>query len=168
MVFADRGLEIEETSGTGRRLRNQQEANPARSIFPPGTNEICRIGFRLTSEWCRDQFSLNSTAELFYLRKSLQATVLSVPEPKAKKARAGREERLSTFHGLKEGDETEVEVTEISRDGRGLGRLNGLLVFVSGASPGEKVKVRIVKLGVRHAEAEVIKSQRMATASARA
>jgi len=69
---------------------------------------------------------------------------------------------------LKEGDETELEITEKSRDGRGLGRLNGLLVFVSGASPGQKVKVRIVKLGIRHAEAEVIQGQRMATAKARA
>ena len=75
---------------------------------------------------------------------------------------------MSTFHGLREGDEAEVEITQTARDGRGLGRLNGLLVFVGGASPGEKVKVRILKLGVRHAEAEVIKSQRMATASARA
>jgi 23S rRNA (uracil1939-C5)-methyltransferase len=75
---------------------------------------------------------------------------------------------MSTFHGLKEGDEAELEITEKSRDGRGLGRLNGLLVFVSGASPGEKVKVRIVKLGVRHAEAELIQGQRMATAKASA
>jgi len=75
---------------------------------------------------------------------------------------------LSTFHGLKEGDEAELEITEKSRDGRGLGRLNGLLVFVSGASPGQKVRVRIVKLGIRHAEAEVIEDQKMATAKARA
>jgi len=75
---------------------------------------------------------------------------------------------LSTFHGLREGDEAELEITQTARDGRGLGRLNGLLVFVSGAAPGEKVMVRIVKLGVRHAEAEVINGQRMATASATA
>jgi 23S rRNA (uracil1939-C5)-methyltransferase len=75
---------------------------------------------------------------------------------------------LSTFHGLKEGDELELEITQKSRDGRGLARLNGLLIFVSGASPGEKVKVRIVKLGVRHAEAETIKSHRMAIANATA
>ena len=75
---------------------------------------------------------------------------------------------MSTFHGLKEGDEAELEITQTARDGRGLGRINGLLVFVSGASPGEKVMVRIVKLGVRHAEAEVINGQRMATASATA
>jgi len=41
---------------------------------------------------------------------------------------------LSTFHGLKEGDETELEITQKSRDGRGLARLNGLLIFVSGVS----------------------------------
>ena len=75
---------------------------------------------------------------------------------------------MSTFHGLKEGDEAELEVTQKSRDGRGLGRLNGLLVFVPGASPGEKVKVRIVKLGVRHAEAEIIQSHRVAIAKASA
>ncbi len=75
---------------------------------------------------------------------------------------------MSTFHGLKEGDEAELEITEKSRDGRGLGRLNGLLVFVSGASPGEKVRVRIVKLGIRHAEAEIIHGHRMATANASA
>ena len=75
---------------------------------------------------------------------------------------------MSTFHGLKEGDEVELEITQKSRDGRGLGRLNGLLIFVSGASPGEKVKVRIVKLGVRHGEAEVIKGQKMAMAKASA
>ena len=75
---------------------------------------------------------------------------------------------MSTFHGLREGDETELEITEKSRDGRGLGRLNGLLVFVSGASPGQKLKVRIVKIGVRHAEAELVQVQRVATANARA
>ncbi len=69
---------------------------------------------------------------------------------------------------MKEGDETELEITEKSRDGRGLARLKGMLIFVTGASPGEKVKVRIVKIGVRHAEAEVIKSHKVATAKARA
>ena len=76
--------------------------------------------------------------------------------------------RLSTFHGLKEGDEVELEVTQKSRDGRGLARLNGLLIFVSGASPGDKVRARIVKLGVRHGEAEVIGNQKMAIAKASA
>jgi 23S rRNA (uracil1939-C5)-methyltransferase len=73
---------------------------------------------------------------------------------------------LSTFHGLTEGDEIELEITQKSRDGRGLGRHNGLLVFVPGASPGETVKVRIVKIGVRHAEAELLTTHRVATVKA--
>jgi predicted RNA-binding protein with TRAM domain len=75
---------------------------------------------------------------------------------------------LSTFHGLKEGDEAELEIMQKSRDGRGLARLNGLLVFVDGASPGDKVTARIVKIGARHAEAEVVKGHKMATANATA
>jgi predicted RNA-binding protein with TRAM domain len=75
---------------------------------------------------------------------------------------------LSTYHGLKEGDEIELEIMQKSRDGRGLARLKGLLIFVTGASPGEKVKVRIVKVGVRHAEAEIVKSHKVATVKARA
>src|SRR5713226_3327939 len=103
------------------------------------------------------------------MQKWAWTTVLKVAGQKSKNNQdLDMKTELSTFHGLREGDEAEVEITQTARDGRGLGRLNGLLVFVSGASPGEKVKVRIVKLGVRHAEAEVIKSQRMATASARA
>ncbi len=75
---------------------------------------------------------------------------------------------MSTYHGLKEGDEAELEITQKSRDGRGLARFKGLLIFVDGASPGEKVNVRIVKLGVRHAEAEVVKGHRVAAVKARA
>jgi predicted RNA-binding protein with TRAM domain len=86
--------------------------------------------------------------------------------PESRRELAG-ETDLSTFHGMNEGDEIELEITQKSRDGRGLGRHNGLLVFVSGASPGEKVKVRIVKLGVRHAEAELVKGHRVAIAKAR-
>ena len=66
------------------------------------------------------------------------------------------------------GDEVELEITQKARDGRGLARRNGLLIFVRGASPGEKAKVRIVKLGVRHGEAEVIGDQKMAIAKASA
>ncbi len=99
----------------------------------------------------------------------MPTTVLKVGEHESKNNQVSDvKPDLSTYHGLKEGDETELEITQKSRDGRGLARLKGLLIFVSGASPGEKVKVRIVKVGVRHAEAEVIKSHRVATAKARA
>jgi len=105
---------------------------------------------------------------LLLQRKLVWTTVLNVIEGKGINSRDGSETLMSTFHGLREGDEAELEITEKSRDGRGLGRLNGLLVFVSGASPGQKVRVRIVKLGIRHAEAELVQAQRMATAKASA
>ncbi len=75
---------------------------------------------------------------------------------------------MSTYHGLSEGDEVEVQVTQKARDGRGLGRLKGLLVFVDGASPGETVTARILKLGSRHADAETVSGHSKAIVKARA
>ena len=74
---------------------------------------------------------------------------------------------MSTYHGLEVGEEIDLEITQKARDGRGLGRSKGLLVFVEGASPGETVKVRIIKIGARHADAEVVKTQKVAMAKAR-
>ncbi len=40
MIFADRGLEVEESSRTGRRLGDQEETNLVGPILPPSTTEI--------------------------------------------------------------------------------------------------------------------------------
>jgi 23S rRNA (uracil1939-C5)-methyltransferase len=69
---------------------------------------------------------------------------------------------------LTAGDEVELEITQRSRDGRGLARSKGLIIFVEGASPGERVKARIVKLGARHADAEVVSIHNKAIVKARA
>lgn len=74
---------------------------------------------------------------------------------------------MSTYHGLNVGDEIELEITQKARDGRGLARSKGLIIFVEGASPGEKVNARIVKLGARHADAEVVTSHKAVIANAR-
>ena len=74
---------------------------------------------------------------------------------------------MSTYHGLEVGDQVELEIKEKARDGRGLARSKGLLIFVEGASPGTIVKARIIKLGARHADAEVITAQRVAMPNAR-
>jgi predicted RNA-binding protein with TRAM domain len=63
---------------------------------------------------------------------------------------------LASWHGLKEGDEVEVEIKEKARDGKGIARVKGLIIFVDGGSVGEKVKVRMVRIAARHAQAEVI------------
>jgi len=59
-------------------------------------------------------------------------------------------------HGLKEGDEVELEVKEKGRRGEGIARLHGYIIFVHGALPGEKVKARITKIAARHAHADAV------------
>ncbi|MGA2973536.1 MAG: TRAM domain-containing protein [Candidatus Bathyarchaeia archaeon] len=64
---------------------------------------------------------------------------------------------MAAWHGLKEGDEVDLEIKEISRSGDGIGRVHGCIVFVKGARAGEKVKVRITKCAARHVYAEIVK-----------
>ncbi|RLI34210.1 deoxyribonuclease [Candidatus Bathyarchaeota archaeon] len=54
------------------------------------------------------------------------------------------------------GKEYDVEIVETSRRGEGIARIQGLVIFVPNTQPGDKVKVRITKIGRRHANAEVV------------
>ena len=49
------------------------------------------------------------------------------------------------------GKEYDVEVTELSRRGDGVAKIQGFVVFVKGAKMGEKVKIRIETVGPRFA-----------------
>jgi 23S rRNA (uracil1939-C5)-methyltransferase len=51
------------------------------------------------------------------------------------------------------GSELELEVGDLAFGGRGIARLNGYVVFVSGALPGDRVRARISKSKRNHAEA---------------
>lgn len=54
------------------------------------------------------------------------------------------------------GKEYEAEITEMSRRGdAGVAKIQGFVVFVSGAKVGENVKFVITKVGRRYATAEV-------------
>ena len=55
-----------------------------------------------------------------------------------------------------EGETVELEITDMTDDGKGLGRLSGLAIFVAGAVPGDKVSARITRLKKRYAIAETI------------
>src|SRR5919197_3021501 len=46
---------------------------------------------------------------------------------------------------LKVGREYEVDITEISRQGDGIARIQGCMIFVNGGHLGEKVKIMITK-----------------------
>ncbi|HET6633341.1 MAG TPA: 23S rRNA (uracil(1939)-C(5))-methyltransferase RlmD [Rhodanobacteraceae bacterium] len=52
--------------------------------------------------------------------------------------------------------ETEVEILDLSHDGRGVARIEGKTVFVAGALPGERARVRLRKRRRNFDEAEVV------------
>ncbi len=54
------------------------------------------------------------------------------------------------------GKEYDVEVTELSRRGDGVAKVQGFIIFVKGAKVGEKVKIKIETVGPRFATASII------------
>ena len=54
------------------------------------------------------------------------------------------------------GEQLEVEVDSLAFGGRGLARVDGLVVFVSGALPGDRVRVELTKAKKRFAEARTV------------
>ncbi|OPX57855.1 MAG: translation initiation factor IF-2 subunit beta [Methanobacterium sp. PtaB.Bin024] len=54
----------------------------------------------------------------------------------------GRDERENSSP-INEGDEYDVKIEDLGRDGDGIARVEGFVVFVSGAKVGDEVKIRI-------------------------
>ena len=54
------------------------------------------------------------------------------------------------------GEELEVDITELSPKGEGMVRIQGLVVHVPDAKPGDHVKIKITKISSRNAEAQII------------
>ncbi|MCE5214948.1 MAG: TRAM domain-containing protein [Methanobacterium sp.] len=57
---------------------------------------------------------------------------------------------------VNEGEEYEVKIEDTGRDGDGITRIEGYVVFVSGAKLGEEVKIRITSTRRNFAFAEVV------------
>lgn len=55
---------------------------------------------------------------------------------------------------VEEGKEYEVDIKELSRRGEGLARINGFVVFVPGAKPGDHLKIQITQIRDRFAIGE--------------
>lgn len=53
------------------------------------------------------------------------------------------------------GKEYEVDVQETSRRGEGIARIQGLVTFIPNTKPGDHVKIKIIRISRRFAEAEV-------------
>ncbi|HVX01528.1 TRAM domain-containing protein [Nitrososphaera viennensis] len=56
---------------------------------------------------------------------------------------------------METGKEYEVQITETSRKGDGIARVQGFVIFVTGGQVGQKVKVKITNVGNRFATAEI-------------
>ncbi len=57
---------------------------------------------------------------------------------------------------VEDGKEYEASITEMSRRGAGIAKIQGFIVFVSGAKTCDNVKFRVTRVGRRFAEAEVV------------
>jgi predicted RNA-binding protein with TRAM domain len=55
------------------------------------------------------------------------------------------------------GKEYEVDITETSRQGEGIARIQGFVIFVANAKPRDHVKIRITRIGRTVANAEIVK-----------
>jgi predicted RNA-binding protein with TRAM domain len=55
------------------------------------------------------------------------------------------------------GKEYEVDITETSSQGEGIARLQGFVIFVANAKPGDHVKIKITRIGGMDAKAEIVK-----------
>jgi len=54
------------------------------------------------------------------------------------------------------GKEYDVQITEISRKGDGIARIQGFVIFVIEGQVGQNAKIRISQVGPRFATAEVV------------
>ncbi len=60
---------------------------------------------------------------------------------------------------VEEGKEYEVEVAEMSHQGDGIARVQGFVIFVKGGQKGQKVKIKITRVGQRFAIGEIAQNQ---------
>ncbi|MDH4222219.1 MAG: 23S rRNA (uracil(1939)-C(5))-methyltransferase RlmD [candidate division Zixibacteria bacterium] len=57
---------------------------------------------------------------------------------------------------LKKGDLVEISITDLAYGGKGVGKLDGLVVLIRGGIPGDTLKVKIIRIKKNFAEAEVV------------
>jgi predicted RNA-binding protein with TRAM domain len=55
------------------------------------------------------------------------------------------------------GEELEVDIKELSPKAEGIARVQGWVIHVPNAKPGDHVKIKIIQIGDKAANAEIIK-----------
>lgn len=54
------------------------------------------------------------------------------------------------------GKEYDVNITEISRRGDGIAKIEGFIIFVEGAKAGQNLKIKVTDVAPRFAKAEIV------------
>ena len=54
------------------------------------------------------------------------------------------------------GKEYDLNITEVSRQGDGIARVQGFVIFVKNAKVGQSAKVKVTNVGARFATAEIV------------
>ena len=54
------------------------------------------------------------------------------------------------------GKEYDVTITELSRRGDGVARIDGFVIFVTGGKQGEKARIKVTQVGPRFANATIV------------
>jgi len=57
------------------------------------------------------------------------------------------------------GKEYDVQITEISRKGDGIARIQGFVIFVKNGKVGQNAKIRVLQVGNRFATAEIVNGE---------
>lgn len=57
------------------------------------------------------------------------------------------------------GKEYDVVISEISRRGDGIAKIEGFIIFVAGAKAGTKVRIKVTAVGPRFANGQIISSE---------
>jgi len=55
------------------------------------------------------------------------------------------------------GKKYEVDIAETSRQGEGVARIQGFVIYVANAKPGDYVEIKITRIGAKNANAEIVK-----------
>jgi predicted RNA-binding protein with TRAM domain len=67
----------------------------------------------------------------------------------------GRDNR-GNIAPINEGEEYDVKIEDMGKDGDGIAKIEGFIVFVSGAKVGDEVKIRINSVRRNFAFAEIV------------
>jgi len=95
-------------------------------------------------------------------RRSQRGSFYGDKRPSGYEPRRNRREEESARRSetggkpVEAGKEYKVRVIDRSERGEGVARIEGFIVFIRGAKPGEEVKIKITNVGARAATGEIV------------